>query len=200
LADKSRRENVAEHSWHTALMALTLFEHAEIDGVDLCRVLKMLLVHDLVEIYAGDVPAFSGIENNEKLELEQQAADRLFALLPDHQAKEYRELWEEFDEMETPDAMYAAALDRFSPFFANHLTDGYTWVKYDVTAAQVYERIAPVKTVIPKLWKFIETAVQDAISKGYINANQELKQKQAQAIRAKIKANRPFSDLTLEAI
>jgi len=168
LADKSRRENVAEHSWHIALMALTLFEHAEIDDVNLCRVLKMLLVHDLVEIYAGDVPAFSGIENNEKLELEQQAADRLFALLPDHQAKKYRGLWEEFDEMETPDALYATALDRFSPFFANHLTDGYTWVKYGVTAAQVYERIAPVKTVIPKLWEFIETAVQDAINKGYI--------------------------------
>jgi putative hydrolase of HD superfamily len=168
LVDKSRRENVAEHSWHIALMALTLYEHAEIDGVNLCRVLKMLLVHHLVEIYAGDVPAFSGIENTEKLALEQQAADKLFALLPDHQAKEYRGLWEEFDKMETPDAIYAAALDRFNPFLANHLTGGYTWVKYDVTAAQVYERIAPVKTVIPKLWEFIENAVQDAISKGYI--------------------------------
>ena len=70
--------------------------------------------------------------------------------------------------METPDAMYAAALDRFSPFLANHLTDGYTWVKYDVASAQVYERISPVEAVLPKLWEFIETVVQDAISKGYI--------------------------------
>jgi len=89
-------------------------------------------------------------------------------LLPDHQAKEYRGFWEEFDKMETPDAMYAAALDRFSPFLANHLTDGYTWVKYDVASAQVYERISPVEAVLPKLWEFIETVVQDAISKGYI--------------------------------
>jgi putative hydrolase of HD superfamily len=89
-------------------------------------------------------------------------------LLPTHQAEEYRGLWEEFDKMETPDALYAAALDRFQPFFANHLTDGYTWVKFNVTSAQVYERMTLVKMVLPKLWEFTEAAIQDAMGKEYI--------------------------------
>jgi putative hydrolase of HD superfamily len=168
LVNKSRRENVAEHSWHIALIAMTFFEYVAIDGIDLCRVFKMLLVHDLVEIYAGDVPAFCNIGNAAKFKIEQEAADKIFSLLPDAQAKEYRALWEEFDKMETPDALYAAAVDRFQPFFSNHLTDGCTWKKFNVTAAQVYERIAPIKIVLPRLWEFCESTIQASIAKGYI--------------------------------
>jgi len=170
LANKSRHENVAEHSWHIALMAMTLFEHIGIDGVDLCRVLKMIMVHDLVEIYAGDVPAFSETSSDTKEELERQAADKIFSLLPDEQAIEYRGLWEEFDKMETSDAIYAAAVDRFQPFLANHLTEGHSWVKYNVTATQVYQRISPAKIALPKLWSFIESIVEEAVNMGYIKA------------------------------
>jgi putative hydrolase of HD superfamily len=168
LMNKTRQENSAEHSWHIALMAVTLLEHSAVGGVDLCRVLKMLLVHDLVEIYAGDVPAFSGVDDNAKMELELRAADKIFALLPAAQAEEYRGLWEEFDKMETPDSKYAAAVDRFSPFLANHLTDGHTWVKFGATVAQIFERMGPVKVVFPTLWEFVEAAVCDAVGKGYV--------------------------------
>ena len=168
LTDKSREENDAEHSWHFALMALTLYEYAGIDGVDINRVIKMALVHDLVEIYAGDTFAYdaNGYESKEKREKE--AADKLFSMLPDAQASEYRSLWEEFDLMETPDALYASAVDRFQPFLNNYLTDGHTWVKHGVTAEQVYKRMDPIKTALPELWEFIEFVVRDSRQKGYI--------------------------------
>ncbi|MCL2225829.1 MAG: HD domain-containing protein [Defluviitaleaceae bacterium] len=168
LVSNPRHENSAEHSWHIALMALTLHEHAADDNVNLCRVIKMLLVHDLVEIYAGDVPAFAETNAAEKEAREQQAADKLFATLPSAQAAEYRALWEEFESMKTSDALYAAAIDRFQPFFLNHLTGGYSWKKFNVTAAQVYKRMTPAKTAVPKLWAYIETVVQDAVEKGYV--------------------------------
>ena len=113
ITDKSRQENSAEHSWHFALTALTLYEYCRIDGVDISRVIKMALVHDLVEIYAGDTPAYDAQGNADKDEREKEAADKLFSLLPDEQATEYRSLWEEFDHVETPDAIYANAIDRF---------------------------------------------------------------------------------------
>jgi putative hydrolase of HD superfamily len=168
LTDKSREENDAEHSWHFALMALTLYEYAGIDGVDINRVIKMALVHDLVEIYAGDTFAYdaNGYESKEKRE--KDAADKLFSMLPDAQASEYRSLWEEFDLMETPDALYASAVDRFQPFLNNYLTDGHTWVKHGVTAEQVYKRMDPIKTALPELWEFIEFVVRDSRQKGYI--------------------------------
>jgi len=168
LVNQSRQENVAEHSWHTALMAMTLFEHAEVEGISLPRVLKMILVHDLVEIYAGDTPAFAGVNPEEKAKQEQESADKLFATLPAHQAQEYRRLWEEFDRMDTPDSLYAGALDRFSSFLANHLTDGHSWNKYQVTTNLVYKRIEPVKEIMPKLWEFVEMAIRQGVEKGYI--------------------------------
>ncbi|OJU14358.1 MAG: hypothetical protein BGN88_05630, partial [Clostridiales bacterium 43-6] len=131
--DKSRRENDAEHSWHFALMALTLAEYAASDEVDINRVLKMALLHDLIEIYAGDTFAYDSTGNTDKEAREQAAADKLFALLPPEQAKEFRSLWEEFDEMETPDALYAASIDRLQPLLSNFNTEGHTWVKYHIT-------------------------------------------------------------------
>ncbi len=120
--DKSRQENDAEHSWHFALMALTLYEYAGFDGVDINRVLKMALLHDLVEIYAGDTFAYDNVGSIDKQIREQKAADRLFSLLPSELATEYRQLWEEFDAMETPDSKYAAAIDRLQPFISNYKT------------------------------------------------------------------------------
>ncbi len=166
--DKSRRENDAEHSWHFALMALTLAEYAASDEVDINRVLKMALLHDLIEIYAGDTFAYDSTGNTDKEAREQAAADKLFALLPPEQAKEFRSLWEEFDEMETPDALYAASIDRLQPLLSNFNTEGHTWVKYHITLSQIYKRMAPIKTAIPALWEFVEFVIRDSLEKGYI--------------------------------
>jgi len=170
LADKSREETDAEHSWHFALMAMTLFEYCGIDGVDLDRVIKMALVHDLIEIYAGDTFAYDVNGNESKAKREKDAADKLFVLLPDEQAVEYRLLWEEFDEMETPDARYASAIDRLQPFLNNHLTQGHTWVKHGVAAAQVYKRMMPVQTALPALWEFVAFVIRDSVEKGYLKS------------------------------
>jgi putative hydrolase of HD superfamily len=166
--DKSRHENDAEHSWHFALMALTLYEYAGYGGVDINRVIKMALLHDLVEIYAGDTFAYDAEGAKDKQRREESAANKLFALLPPEQACEYRSLWEEFDAMETPDSLYASAIDRLQPFISNCQTDGYTWARHKVTAGQVYARMAPVKEALPALWEFIEQAIHKSCKKGYI--------------------------------
>jgi len=167
LIDKSRRENTAEHSWHFALMAMTLYEYAA-DVVDINRVIKMAIVHDLVEVYAGDTFAFDEKGYESKLQRENEAADKLFSLLPPEKATEYRGLWQEFDQMKTPDAMYAAAIDVLHPALMNSLTDGHPWVKHGVTSAKVFGRLAPVKTAIPALWEFVEQIVSEAIEKGWL--------------------------------
>ncbi len=171
IISEPRRENNAEHSWHFATMAMLLYEYADTDKVDLTRVLKMALIHDLVEIYAGDTFAFDKKANLDKGEREEKAANKIFGMLPEEQGKEYRALWEEFDEMKTPDSMYAAAIDRLQPFLLNHNTEGHTWKLGNVTKQQVYERIAPVKTALPALWEFVETVIDGAIKKGYIKNN-----------------------------
>jgi len=168
IVDESREETAAEHSWHFALMAMTLFEHCALPGVNLDRVIIMALVHDLVELYAGDTPAYGDTTDEDKATREQEAADRLFSLLTQSQADEYRALWEEFEEMTTPDAMYAAAIDRFQPHFNNYLTNGHAWVKFNVTADKVYQRMAPIKTAMPALWEFVEHIIKDSREKGYI--------------------------------
>ena len=168
LLDKSKLENDAEHSWHFALMAMTLFEHCGIAGVDINRVMKMAIIHDLVEIYAGDTPAFDLAANTNKLERENLSADKLFGLLPAEQGTEYRMLWEEFDAMQTPDARYANAVDVFQAFYNQYHTDAYGWVTYQATAARVRERMLPVKTALPALWKFVEDAITDSVQRGLL--------------------------------
>jgi len=168
IAGKSREENSAEHSWHFALMAMTLFEYCAIPNVCLDRVIKMAIVHDLVELYAGDTPAFADTIPDDKVAQEKEAADKLFALLPEAQAAEYRALWEEFEEMLTPDARYAAAVDRFQPLLSNYITDGHSWIKFNVTADRVYKRMAPIKTAMPEIWAFVEYVIRDSCEKGYI--------------------------------
>jgi putative hydrolase of HD superfamily len=132
LMDGSRYENDAEHSWHVCLMAALLHEHAGSTGVDLLRVLKMLLVHDIVEIDAGDTYCYDEEAHRDKAERERAAADRLFALLPEDQAGEVRALWEEFEGMGTPEARFAAALDRLQPLLHNYFTRGEAWRRHGV--------------------------------------------------------------------
>lgn len=168
LMDKSRQETDAEHSWHFALMAMTLFEYAAFPDVDLNRVIKMALVHDLVEVYAGDTFAYDTAGNETKEKREAEAADKLFSLLPDEQNREFRLLWEEFDAMQTHDSLYASAIDRFQPFLSNYKTEGHTWNLYRVKEDKVYKRMEAVKYALPELWSFVEWVIQDAIEKGYI--------------------------------
>ncbi len=168
LIDKSRMESDAEHSWHFALMAITLFEYCEVDGVNIDRVVKMALVHDLVEIYAGDTFVYDINGNKTKEKREKDAADKLFSILPTEQGLEYRNLWEEFDKVETPDAIYATAIDRFQPFLNNYSGGGPTWIKYGTHSSLVKERMKFVKEILPKLSDFIDNAINDSIQKGYL--------------------------------
>lgn len=167
LADGSRRESDAEHSWHLAMYAMLLSEYAP-ELVDVSRVVRMVLVHDLIEIYAGDTFCYDKEGNQDKAAREKAAADRLYALLPADQAAEYRALWEEFDRMDTPDSRFAAALDRIQPIINNYLTEGHTWKLGHVTSTQVYERMAPVKNGLPEAWKMVEWILHDSIEKGFL--------------------------------
>lgn len=168
LIDKSRRENDAEHSWHIAIMAMILSKYADKD-IDECKVIKMLLVHDLIEIYAGDTFCYDEIGNLDKKERENNAADKLFSMLPEEEGQEIRELWEEFEEMGTENAIFAASMDRLQPMLQNYFSDdGGTWKKFNISKEQVYERISPVKKASKELWKFVEYMVEDSYEKGYI--------------------------------
>lgn len=163
--DGSKREDDAEHSWHLAMMAMILEPYAP-TPVDITRVLKMTLVHDLVEIYAGDTFAFDVKGHEDKLARETAAADKLFSLC--EEAQPLRALWEEFDAAETPDAKFAASLDRIQPLISNHLNHGHTWVQGGVTRAQVEARVAPIREGLPAAWDYVQSIMEDGVKNGTI--------------------------------
>ena len=167
LIDGSRRENDAEHSWHIAIMAL-LFTEYTVEPVDVSRAVKMCVVHDLIEIYAGDTFAYDVKGNMDKALREQAAADKLFAMLPSEQGKEIRNLWEEFDAMQTPDAKYAACMDRLQPFLHNTLTNGHTWVEGGTCRPMVEKRMAIIKEFMPQVYPWVEQNIDNAIEKGWL--------------------------------
>jgi putative hydrolase of HD superfamily len=160
----ARRENSAEHSWHLALCAVVLVEYAA-EPVDLPRAMKMLVVHNLVEIDAGDTFAFDTAANFDKLDRERAAAERIFGLLPPDLAGQLRALWEEFEAHSTPEARFAHAVDRIQPFLQNLHTEGGTWRLYRPTRAQVMERMDPVRTALPALWPTVLAGVEEFFSK-----------------------------------
>ena len=167
IRDASRRENSAEHSWHLAIMAIVLAEYA-LPGVDLLCALKMLLIHDLVEIDAGDTFCYDIQANQNKAEREELAATRIFGLLPDDLAEELRSLWDEFEARETPTAKYAAALDRIQPMLLNQQTQGGTWRLHGIAIEQVLQRAEPVSEGTPALWGFIKQMLEDCVAAGYL--------------------------------
>lgn len=167
LTDGSRRENSAEHSWHIALMAMILAEYAP-GPIDVLRVMKMLLLHDLVEIDAGDTFCYDNQGNVDKGDREQQAAHRLFGLLPPDQATEFRALWEEFEARTTPDAQFAASLDRLQPVLHNQKNQGGTWQQYGITRDRVDYRLAPLQTGAPPLWSYMQLVLDDCVAAGYL--------------------------------
>ncbi len=154
-----RRENSAEHSWHLAIFALVLGDLAP--GLDLGRVVAMLLVHDIVEVDAGDVPIHGAYDAAALALVEAAAAERIFGLLPEAQRDLFRGLWREFEAVETAEARFAKALDRLQPLLLNTLTEGGTWAENGLTEAQVLARYRPViERGIPGLWPFVEAMVR----------------------------------------
>ena len=158
--DGSRQENSAEHSWHLAVMAVLLHEHAG-DAVDVQRVLRMLLIHDVVEIDAGDTFCYDAAASVGKEERERRAAERLFGLLPGEQAQEYRDLWEEFEARETADAQFANALDRLQGLLQNYHNAGGTWRLHGITRDQVLNRMRPIQNASPELWKYVLQVIDE---------------------------------------
>jgi putative hydrolase of HD superfamily len=168
LMDGSRRENDAEHSWYVATLAMVLGEHAP-PGTDLGRVVQMLLVHDLVEIDAGDTYIYDPAAVAAPAAAARAAADRIFALLPPDQAARLRELWDEFEDRKTPEARFARALDRFAPILANHHTEGGTWPLFKVTAPQVLEKVRLIEEGSPTLGAYARAIVEQAVARGHLS-------------------------------
>lgn len=167
LADGSRRENDAEHSWHLAMLAMLLEEYSA-EKVDIERVLKIALIHDLIEVYAGDTFAYDAKGNEDKHEREIQAAEKLFGMLDPDQGTEIRELWDEFEAMETAESKYANAIDRIQPLILNYLTDGHTWKMGDVTSDKIYKRMDIIRTATPELWHIVEGIINTSIKAGIL--------------------------------
>lgn len=168
LMDGSRHENDAEHSWHLGVMAILLSEYSNEKDLDVLRVIKMVLVHDIVEIDAGDTFCYDEKGALDKREREEKAADRIFGILPDDQAGEIRGLWEEFEECETPEARFANALDRFQPLLHNYITRGRSWKEHGITRDRVINRNKPIQEGSRQLWAYVEKLVEDSVDKGYL--------------------------------
>ena len=168
LISEDRYEDDAQHSWHISVMALILSDYAN-EKIDTCKVIKMLLIHDLVELYAGDTFCYDKKANKDKRERELEAADKISDMLSKDKGNELRALWDEFEEMKTPEALFAASMDRLQPMLNNYKNDGGTWQKFDVPQSDIYKRIAPVKESSDELWKFVNFMLEDALEKGLIN-------------------------------
>ena len=169
LIDGSRRENSAEHSWHLALMAMVLAEHID-EPVDVGRTIRLVLVHDIIEIDAGDTFAYDLSGYADKAEREERAAGRIFGLLPGDQAAEFRALWDEFEAGRTAEARFANALDRLMPLLHNYLNEGGVWRENGIGADKVRRRMAPVGEVSVALGDLVEAFVMAAVERGYIEA------------------------------
>lgn len=169
LLDQERQENAAEHSWHLAVIAMLLGEHAEAP-VAVSRVVEMLLVHDLVEIDAGDAYIYDAEATRDQAARETEAARRIFGLLPADQAGMMWALWTEFEAGVTPEARFAKTLDRLMPLLHNFYTEGKSWREHGITSAQVLARNAAAKTVSEPLWQLMRRLVEEAVARGYLAA------------------------------
>jgi len=165
LADGSRKENDAEHSWHLAVMVLLL---SELDNIDVLKTLKMVLIHDLVEIDAGDTYCYDETGNAGKFERECLAAKRLFSLLPEEQGREFFELWREFEEQKTREACFAAVLDRMQPLLLNYWAKGKSWQENDISAASVISKNALFDNGPEEIREYVAEMIDSAIEKGYL--------------------------------
>ena len=167
LSDASRKENDAEHSWHIALMAYLLQEYAE-EPVEVSKVMLMVLIHDLVEIDAGDTYAYDTEGAKTKDERERKAADRIFGLLPEDQGMYLKALWEEFEAYETAEAKYAHLLDNFQPLLLNDAAGGISWTEHQVKKSQIYKRNEKVEETSATIWKCMQDKIDKHIQEGHV--------------------------------
>lgn len=168
ISDSSRQENSAEHSWHLALMAMTLKDYAQDPPVDITKVIQMLLVHDIVEIDAGDTFAYDDIGNQDKAAREMAAAERIYRILPGDVGESCLSLWREFEESATPEAQFANALDRLHPLLLNIRSKGAAWKKHGITRQQVLNRADAIKQGSPALWSYAVRIIDEAVEAGYL--------------------------------
>jgi putative hydrolase of HD superfamily len=168
LTDRSRLENAAEHSWHVALTAMVFFDSAPAEGMDLHRILKMLLVHDLVEIDSGDLLCYHTDQIPAQKEKERKAAERIFGMLTGGQGDKMRQLWQEFEALETPESRFANAVDRLQPLLQAIRTDGQTWRQHGIRKDQVVQRMQPIRTALPHLWGYVLEMIDNAAEAGYL--------------------------------
>ena len=167
LSDGRRKENDAEHAWHMAIMAYLLKEYAN-EPVDIAKVMLMCLIHDIVEIDAGDTYAYDDDGAKTKRAREKKGADRIFGLLPEDQGKWLYDLWEEFEAYETPEAKYAHMLDNSQPLFLNDATDGISWVEHGVKKSQIYKRNSRTGEGAPKIWEYMQELIDQHVEKGHV--------------------------------
>lgn len=167
LFDGSRHENDAEHSWHLALMALVLAEYAN-EPVDLVKVIKMVLIHDIVEIDSGDYLVYTDL-TDEKEKKETEAARRIFGILPEEQGNEFFDLWREFEQRITPEARFAAAVDRLEPIMQNYFTEGVTWRENNIKAAQILNLNQRISSGSATLWEYAKQLIEECMAKGLVH-------------------------------
>jgi len=168
LCDRSRQENDAEHSWHLALYVMILKEYSNVPDLDWLKVIKLVLIHDLVEIYAGDVFIYDQERLARKKERETEAANQLFTILPNDQQQEIYSLWEELENRATPEARFAAVVDRLQPFLHNYFSDGGTWLQASATRSSESSVMSVIGENSSELGEFVRKAIEEAILDGRI--------------------------------
>lgn len=167
LFNSDRRENDAEHSWHLAMMAIVLAEHAN-ETVDVLKVIKMVLIHDIVEIDSGDIFIYDTQKNHTNTNEELKAANRIFGILPDDQAEELIALWTEFEMGETSDAKFARTLDRLEPLLQNTSNGGGTWKEFDVDYSKVVDKKEAMKYGSEAIWEYAKQLIDESVEKGIL--------------------------------
>lgn len=174
VSDATRKENDAEHAWHMAIMAFLLSEYSN-EEIDVLRTIRMILIHDIVEIDAGDTYAYDEVAKGSQQERELLAADRLFGILPEDQAKELRALWDEFEAAETKEARFARTLDNLQPMLLNDATDGKAWEEHEVPVSKILKRNERTPKGSKVLWDYAhEQLIKKNVEAGHIIADVEL--------------------------
>jgi len=168
IVGSERHENSSEHSWHLAVMALILSEYADIE-IEVSRVVNMCLIHDIVEIDAGDTYCYDEVTAADQAHRENLAAERLFGLLPVEQEESFRILWEEFEAGSTPEAGFAQSLDRLMPLLHNYYTKGKGWQEHGIDKQQVLDRMVQIRSSSEELWQYAVSLVDEAVEKGYLS-------------------------------
>lgn len=167
LFNSDRHENDAEHSWHLAMMTIVLAEHSD-KPIDVLKVVKMVLIHDIVEIDAGDVFIYDTLKNHTNTDEELLAAQRIFGLLPEEQAKEFIAIWQEFEDGKTDEAKFAKTMDRFEPLLQNTSNNGGTWTEFDVPYQKVYDKKITIKDGSATIWNYAENLINESVEKGIL--------------------------------